>query len=188
MPDVVFDFGDAPDSYGTTQLNNGASHTINANLLPRLGDLVDVDDDGQPIDQDDQVGADDEDGVLTGTFVDAGISRNLFVQPGTDLANIQAEDIVGFLNPLDPSGTTVNIEVAGEGVLNAWIDFDRNGVFDDDEQVITSEFVSGDTVEGSIVAFDITTPADAVSGSTWMRFRISDSAGLSQTGLARWRS
>ncbi|TWU47288.1 Dockerin type I repeat protein [Rubripirellula tenax] len=53
MPDVVFDFGDAPTSYGTLVSDNGARHTIGTNGLPRLGDFIDSEDNGQPIGQDD---------------------------------------------------------------------------------------------------------------------------------------
>ncbi len=53
MPDVKFDFGDAPDSYGTLSASNGARHTVNGSGLPRLGVFVDTETDGQPINRDD---------------------------------------------------------------------------------------------------------------------------------------
>lgn len=53
MPEVVFDFGDAPVSYDTLVADNGARHTIGTNGLPRLGDFIDSDVDGQPTTSDD---------------------------------------------------------------------------------------------------------------------------------------
>ncbi len=53
MPEVVFDFGDAPVSYDTLVADNGARHTIGTNGLPRLGDFIDSDLDGQPLTSDD---------------------------------------------------------------------------------------------------------------------------------------
>ena len=46
MPDVISDFGDAPTTYGTLVVNNGARHTSSPNQPLRLGDLVDGELDG----------------------------------------------------------------------------------------------------------------------------------------------
>ncbi len=47
MPDVRFDFGDAPTSYGTVLANNPARHTIQPGATPRLGIRIDSENDGQ---------------------------------------------------------------------------------------------------------------------------------------------
>lgn len=51
------DYGDAPDSYGTRQISNGAAHTFVDGF--HLGSTIDTEFDGQPVDQD----GSDEDGI-----------------------------------------------------------------------------------------------------------------------------
>ncbi len=63
------DFGDAPDTFGTTAANNGASHVA---MGPQLGALRDLEANGFPsanADGDDLNNQDDEDGVTTGTLI-----------------------------------------------------------------------------------------------------------------------
>ena len=141
----VLDFGDAPDTYGTLLASGGASHTV-GDLT--MGALIDDEADGQPTagaDGDDLAGDDDEDGVAFGTL-----------QAGTP--------------------GTVTVTAAGglvdDAELNGWIDFDANGVFDADEQVVDdAPVVAGPNV------VEFTVPADAAAGSTFARFRISDFDG-----------
>jgi hypothetical protein len=59
------DFGDAPDSYGTTLLNNGARHVIVAGV--HLGAKIDAESDGKP-----GVSASDDDGVQFKTALSPG--------------------------------------------------------------------------------------------------------------------
>jgi uncharacterized repeat protein (TIGR01451 family) len=104
-----FDFGDAPDSYGTLLADDGARHAVGG---PLLGSQVEPDSDGQPNDTatgDDNDGIDDEDGV---TFT------SLLVQG---------------------QSATVTVHASGELQLDAWIDFNGNGVFEHPaEQVFAS--------------------------------------------------
>lgn len=94
----------------------------------------------------------------------------------------------------DGSGTTVslhgqsiipgqNIELdvttAGTGVLNAWIDFNRDGVFDTSEQVAVDETPTGNTV-----TINSTVPFSAVAGDTYARFRYSSATGLGPNDAA----
>jgi hypothetical protein len=100
------DFGDAPDSYGTTLASNGAQHLISAGVY--LGAGVDSESDGRPTasatGDDDQ--GDDEDGVR---FTSA-------LSPGESV--------------------TVEVTASVQGYLNAWMDFDGDGGFDgSDEQI-----------------------------------------------------
>ncbi|MCC7422168.1 MAG: hypothetical protein IT428_17970, partial [Planctomycetaceae bacterium] len=112
------DSGDAPDSYGTLGPStndpyaDGARHAASDTGV-RLGDTVDYNDlNGQPTpdaDGDDLNGQDDEDGVSLITGLE-----------GRD-----DEDLV----------RTLRIEAPAGGRLDAWIDFNENGVFDTDERV-----------------------------------------------------
>ncbi len=95
-----FDFGDAPESYATTTVVDGARHMP---IGPRLGTARDAEADGLPTgtaDGDDLAATDDEDGV---TF-----ASTIFVTAAT--VNVQ--------NARDGAK------------LDAWIDFNGDGAFD----------------------------------------------------------
>jgi uncharacterized repeat protein (TIGR01451 family) len=151
LQDGIDDFGDAPDSYGTLLASDGPRHTLGSGLF--LGAAVDADADGQPsvdaLGDDTDLDGDDEDGLLLGGGLVAGAC------------------------------TTTTVTVSGDGFLDAWIDFDGSGTFDDDERIADSLFVTAGSNE---LAF--ATPADAVGGTTYARFRISSTGGLSPTGPA----
>jgi hypothetical protein len=111
------DWGDAPDGpYPTLAASAGAAHVIRPGYS--LGAMVDAEPDGQPsplATRDDTTGVpDDEDGVA-------------------------------FKTAIVPGGTTkVDVTATGgAGFLNAWIDFNRDGDWDDiGEQVFTSTLLS----------------------------------------------
>jgi hypothetical protein len=96
----VFDFGDAPDSYGTSLANDGARHALVQGVY--LGQRIDSESDARPgydADGDDTYGQQDEDGVT-------------------------------FLDPLAPGCmTTVQVTASVAGYINAWIDFNKDGSF-----------------------------------------------------------
>lgn len=100
------DFGDAPDSYGTTLASNGARHLITIGVY--LGAKVDSELDGKPTASatgDDDKG-DDEDGVQ---FMAS-------LAPGESVA--------------------VDVTASVQGYLNAWLDLNGDGSFDGrDEQI-----------------------------------------------------
>ncbi len=157
---VIYDFGDAPDSYGTL-LAGGARHTVQPWLLPRLGPRVDTELDGQPTDADDSTGVDDEDGIPIGTLIDGADSYTVFTQPGADPDNLLADEVLGFLNPLDPAGADMSVQVFGDGFLDAWIDFDQSGTFEASEKVVDGLAVTGDPTSGTFQSVNISTPSDA---------------------------
>ena len=131
---------------------------------------------------------DDEDGLITGDYVDTdtGIHYNVFLRRNSDPGNFGLSDISGFLNPLDPAGTDIDINIIGSGLLQVWIDFNGNHVFDENEseQVVKNLPVTGQADGSSFVTINIPTPADAVDGDTWMRVRISESGDLGPGGVA----
>ena len=100
--EFLLDFGDAPDpTYPTLLVSNGARHVIAPNG-PLLGFVIDPEPNGQPDPLalgDDMNGLPDEDGVV---FTSA-------ILPG--------------------AGATVDVVNANvPGLLNAWIDFDGDGI------------------------------------------------------------
>lgn len=157
---VEADYGDAPDSYGD------ASHSISPTLY--LGSAApdgEADtqlggDAGAGADGDDGDGTDDEDGV---TF-----SPSLSSFPDT-VHVVQA----GISN-------TVDVNASDAGVLNAWIDYNQDGDFDDaGEQIFTDENLSAGNNSLSFTP-DIT----LLHGPTYARFRFGSQTGLGPTGAA----
>jgi len=154
------DFGDAPAPYPTTRLQNGARHTIGSLFL---GSTVDAEPDGQPSDNadgDDTDGNDDEDGGV--------VVASILTTAGTATTSSLAV-------------TASNAAIAnGLGKLDAWIDFNQDGDWDDaDEQIFdTTDLAAG------LNLLQFTVPAGAASGVTAARFRVSPAGGLAPTGEA----
>ena len=148
-----FDFGDAPDpDYPTLLANDGPRHIIVPDA-PVLGSIVDTDPDGQPnaaATGDDTDGTDDEDGVVFPESLIPGEQQGL------------------------------DVTVTGSGLVNAWIDFNGDGDFDDPGEQIASDLLLTDET----ITLLVDTPADAVSGTTYARFRISTAGGDAPTGEA----
>jgi uncharacterized repeat protein (TIGR01451 family) len=143
----LMDFGDAPDSYGTTLAHNGAGH-VYVGVGPYLGTPPTTEPDGQP-----SVNADAD-------ASDDGIAGTALRQGGTATLTIVA-----------PLG----------GRLDAFIDFNANGVFDADERVTPA---GGALLTPGTNTLTISAPPDAVAGDTYARFRVSTAGGLGPTGLA----
>ena len=160
--DAVFDFGDAPsggaagappDSYPTLLVDNGAHHIIAGATF--LGVAVDAEPDGQPdataTDDDTNGVPDDEDGVV----------------------------FTSFLAPGNNATADVTASIAGK--LNAWIDFNRDGDWEDaNEQIFTNQ----DLNAGLNSALTYSVPSSALQGNTFARFRLNSTGDLSFDGMA----
>ncbi len=99
---------------------------------------------------------------------------------GDDL-NDGNDDEDGVTIPILAQGgtSTITVEVnGGGGVLEAWIDFDGDWVWTAAEQVYSGLLAAGNH------SFNVTTPAAAVLGQTFARFRISTGGGLPPFGPA----
>jgi len=149
------DYGDAPAPYATLEADNGARHQVVSDFF--LGNSIDIDFNGQPTtlaDGDDQDGSDDEDGV---TGIDAASST-----------------LVGS------SQHSIIVTASKVGRLDAWIDYNRDGDWNDaGEQVFASQvLVAGANVLTFVV------PGTASQGTTMARFRLSSTGGLTSTGYA----
>lgn len=148
----LFDFGDAPDpSYGTLLADDGARHLPWSTLY--LGSGVDAELDGQPTADatgDDAVGSDqDEDGVVLPAVLGSGLT------------------------------STAVVTASGVGKLDAWIDYNHDGIFQAAEQIAASLGVVAGANELTFVV-----PATALDGHTFARFRISSAGGLTSDGPA----
>lgn len=148
-----FDFGDAPASYGVAAHFEGAGFIGGPeNSGPLLGtrDFEVASQHSPTADGDDALETDDEDGVT-----------------------YSSTTLVPRLN------TIITVNATATGVVDAWIDFDRNGTFDAGEKI-----AAGLSVVAGSNQFTITTPEAAVAGETYARFRISTAGSALATGLA----
>ena len=119
MATQEMDFGDAPDDgvtyqYETYLANDGARHLIRDTGAFWLGTKPDAETDGQPVDQDDVNGVDDEDGVeMAGAFKTAG---SPFVIGETGWYTL-----------------TVGGSYFNDSVVKMWFDWNQDGQFSSDE-------------------------------------------------------
>jgi uncharacterized repeat protein (TIGR01451 family) len=156
---VAIDYGDAPDAVGappntypTLLIHDGARH--NLGVGPRLGANADFEVDGQP------------DATATGDdVVGVGGDDDGVVLPAALVARLGASAIVTS---------------SSAGMLDAWIDFNRDGDWDDaGEQIAASEpLLAG----ANSISFFV--PDYAVAGTSFARFRVSTAGGLAPTGQA----
>ncbi len=171
---ATHDFGDAPNSaqsgfdasYPTTLAANGARHVATG---PTLGASRDAESDGQPTvgaDGDDKAGEPDEDGIVF-------VAATLFAL--TAVANPTATVHVELQNP-DPASNR----------LDAWIDFNHDGDWDDPGEQIFANYDLGTSAGVQVLTFVIPgdTGANVKLGDTYARFRLSTAGGLAPTGEA----
>lgn len=165
----LIDFGDAADSYGTTIGNDGARHNLVDNFY--LGSKVDAEVDGQP-----SLNADAEGNTDDGILIRTPDPNN----PGSflnfTLRNKVSNQIT--ITVTVPDGSTTY------GFVDAWVDFNQDGIFDpESERILESVALNSSALNGQ--TFTITSlPDDALEGVTTARFRFSSTGGLAPIGLA----
>ncbi len=148
-----WDFGDLPDQpYPTLLANDGARHLYTHGFW--LGDTCDTEPDGHPDAMamgDDNHQKDDEDGVWIPSAL--------------------------------PTGTpvTIKVKVHGNGKLNAWMDFDQDGVLENNAEHILID----KPVSTGMHSYSITVPANATAGQSYARFRLNRDGNLTPNGPAR---
>ena len=166
MPGTALDYGDAPDPfegtpgrYATQRDNDGARHVATAKG-PRLGGLRTSEQDGQP-----------------------AFDANLDV----------GDDGVVFTSLLNPQGifnknivTQITVQVDSPGLVDAWVDFNADGDWDDpNEQILTgARFEIGRLVRTFDVMVPASTAAPVAATKSMARFRVSSEGGLQPGGLA----
>ena len=157
IAEMRLDFGDAPDpTYPTLEISDGARHIVPLTPVYFLGDSVDDDPDGQPdagATGDDFDGNDDEDGVV--------------------------------ISPCLSPGTTAEMHViaSAAGVINAWLDFNGDGDWDD----IDEHIVVGLNVPAGPSTIGFAVPVGPDIPSTFARVRFTPDQGMGAelpTGLA----
>lgn len=155
------DYGDVPDSYGTTAVNNGASHVL-IPTGPRLGACVDSEPDGQPS------------STTTGDDVAVGA-----VVAGTCVGSDDEDGVsIGALT----AGASVPVTITASDVcrLSAWVDWNRDGDFlDAGEQIF-----SGQALAVGLNNLSLNVPAGLTAGTNYARFRCATVTVTLPTGAA----
>lgn len=151
------DFGDAPDSYGTTVSADGARHGITAGLS--IGASVDRETDGLPN----------------------------AIASGDDTNNLDDEDGVRLLTPLGPGATatfevTATNTTGSNAYLQGFIDFNQDGVFGAGEKFASNvPVVAGSVAATHLITVDV--PDGTTPGATFVRFRLSQTSSIGATGF-----
>lgn len=147
------DFGDAPNSYATLLADNGARHLLDGQTYMGLY-APDGDYDGYS-------GADSDDSTVVND------------------ESFDDEDGVNFVTAFEVGlDSVITVYASRDGVLNAWFDWNRDGDFDDNEEQAFTDIA---LTEGLNI-LTLRVPDNAVSGSSWSRFRFSQQSGLSYAG------
>ena len=151
-----YDFGDAPDPlentpgrYPTLLIHDGARHKIDPELY--MGEKIDQELDGRPTRE-----ADGDDTDLNGDDED-GIEPNSLILTGgrTNLVNVAVVNLTGKV-----------------ATLAGWIDFDKDGVWDDDERADTT------IASSELATLKFTKVPLNSKDTTYARFRISTDANI----------
>jgi hypothetical protein len=165
MPGVELDYGDAPDPvtttpgrYPTLDVFDGARHVASAGPL-RLGTTVTNDLDGKPSPSADaDVG---DDGV---TFRFQNLNSPLFNR------NVD---------------TQVTVTLSAPGFVDAWIDFNSDGDWEDPgEQVISNTEFTTNLTRTFQIRVPSTSPVPPAGINSFARFRTSSAGNHLPTGLA----
>jgi hypothetical protein len=153
-----YDFGDAPDVYGTLESSNGPKHIARKDYC--LGAQVDAESDGQPS------------GDAT----------------GDDVAGVNDDDGVTWLTPLARGGTAqvrITATVTDQYLrVLGWIDFNKNDSWlDPGEKVV--DYTTPGSAYSFDKTFTFNVPAGAATGQTFARFRVNfmDTTLDSPTGI-----
>ncbi|WP_419580182.1 cadherin-like domain-containing protein [Stieleria magnilauensis] len=151
---LLSDFDRLPYDFGDAPSSYGtlATHSgaRHGGTGPRLGALRDLELDGQPSALATGDG-DDEDGVLFGS--------------------------IGIGNPM--AGVNIDLQNASHAKVDAWIDFDGDGIWQADEKILDDR-----AVIAGLQTLNYSLPATAPMGQAIARVRLSFAGGLQPTGAA----
>lgn len=171
------DFGDAPNTFETTESQNGPVHVIQPNKY--LGTGVDAELNGKP--------------QATSGYTGAGGDDNdpSNYEKGTNPTG--DENGVTFITPMIPGHEAcikvVTTAFSGSNYLTGWIDFDGNGNFESIDQLLwksggstTPDLLITNGATEANYCFDVPTDATFDGGETHSRFRLSCETGVQPTG------
>jgi uncharacterized repeat protein (TIGR01451 family) len=157
---VASDYGDAPNSYGS------AGHKLSANIGMGFGEIADNENAHQASNQ---ANSDDND-TGAGNFDD----ENAVTLNGQDLNGqiLQAE-----------TSKNLTVKTFGAGYLSGWIDWNRDGDFNDsDEQFLDDFHITTTSIGSNTIPINI--PAHIRNGDSFIRFRYTTVQGIAASGYS----
>jgi len=98
---------------------------------------------------------------------------------GDDTTGIDDEDGIGLAKFVTGKSSTVRVTATAAGKLDAWIDWNHDGAFGEDELVADALSVRDGTI-----SFKVAVPENNILGTTFARFRVSEEGSLDPTGRA----
>ncbi|MDZ4850413.1 MAG: tandem-95 repeat protein [Pirellulaceae bacterium] len=148
-----------------TPVSSFEQTTLEGQSALRLGKHVTADSDGRPTSN------------ATGDAGDDGVTFSQTIVPQSGLP------IPAFIRNVT---TTVTVTASAPGLLDAWVDFNADGDWDDpNEQIVQSfEFIPGFLTQTFAIQIPANTPLPAAPTLAIARFRLSTEGGLLPTGLA----
>ncbi len=133
-------------------------------------------------------------GIVSGLRLGTLIDRELASQPnatatGDDLNTSDDEDAVSLTGPLGLGSTaTILVNVTNTtgstAYLQAFVDLDGDGNFTDFGEQFVSDLAVPSSPSLQTVPVTVTVPVTATLGTTFARFRLSNSRGVGATGFA----
>ncbi len=155
-----FDYGDAPSPYPSTAAQLGPRHFVNENFALWRDNPADPDD--RPVTR-------DSDAKLPDADEDNGVRIIGSLQPGFD-ANFEV---------------SIHNEDGRQIYLDAWFDWNANGVFEVSESRRFGSAGTGRPFVGTGTnVISVTVPSDATLGAIYARFRLSEQINLGPIGDA----
>ncbi|MBU2959920.1 DUF11 domain-containing protein [Citreicella sp. C3M06] len=109
---------------------------------------------------------------------------------GDDLVDVDDEDAVVFPVLTQGVNSTLDVPVTGDGYLQAWIDFNGDGVFEGTRREHIARDLRDDGTGDDVVAGDgviqvrVRVPTNATTSLTFARFRYASLLGTPVAGLA----
>ncbi|MBD2752971.1 beta strand repeat-containing protein [Spirosoma validum] len=164
-PVNINDYGDAPTTYGTLSGSSGASHVYTNNLkLGAEGGDTEPNGFNDGVDDNGLAQDDDVQGTVASTLVSGVVN-------GGD------EDAVDFPKALYTNSPSYSIVVTASNTtgssanLRAWLDFNRNGVFDSGEASNLTTVPTGANNQPYFVSWPTTLPT-MTAGQSYVRVRL----------------
>lgn len=149
------DYGDAPSRYPVTLDKNGARHDSSSYYLGK----------GVTYEQEALTNT-----SATGDKSDDGVA---------ELVLNTAEFVPGMVYSVTVTAAVPTTDADGKAYLDAWIDFNGDGQWSEDERIADSF-----AVVNGVNTLNFLVPYTTYFGETYARFRISADGGLSSTGYA----
>lgn len=157
------DYGDLPAPYASSEAEGGPSHFVRKDGAGAddlfIGDGIT--DEADAVTTNGDGSDDDNDDALT---ITAGGTTASF----QGLSFLQGETI-----------TLDTVDTTGAGNLSIWIDWNQDGTFDADEQIVSDQAPTND----AITLPNITVPVDTAAGNVGVLVRYSESTGVGPTAI-----